>query len=437
MKRSKALAFIALLLCELPVISSASAVGAGTSPAQPYTSVYWLKLGGWSGGSEVIYMGFASPSANLFNGKNVGEAPNLSAHYGQYDDGASVFDFYTNFTSAEGLVINLSKGSYSLRDGLHVNFNGPGYVVSSRQFGPGTEFFAYLTYTGDVDNVGYINTREFLSVGNWAGAFIRQACVYTYPDQWNASGEANGCGSQFGYFVKREGVPGVYGVEVINRTTSAQYLNGNWSRPVDAYYPSYPASVGFSGVYSPLGVQWAFVATAPPGGREPAVSASPIAYPASSLSSPHVPDILYVVPITISPSVSTPFDLQVTVNSSLYSKYEAPNLQNVEFFYSNGTVIPSWLEFRASLAGLAFHESGLPSGDSWSVTLNGTTRSSTSPNITFQEPAGTYSYSVSVPSGLSASPSSGTITVSSYQLSVPVTVSAISMLPLFGAVFAI
>ncbi len=86
---------------------------------------------------------------------------------------------------------------------------------------------------------------------------------------------------------------------------------------------------------------------------------------------------------------------------------------------------------------VTFSESGLPPGDSWSVTLNGTTRSSTSPNITFQEPAGTYSYSVSVPSGLSASPSSGTITVSSYQLSVPVTVSAISMLPLFGAVFAI
>ena len=34
----------------------------------------------------------------------------------------------------------------------------------------------------------------------------------------------------------------------------------------------------------------------------------------------------------------------ITVDSATYSSYEAPNLQNVEFFDSNGSVIPSWLE---------------------------------------------------------------------------------------------
>ena len=29
---------------------------------------------------------------------------------------------------------------------------------------------------------------------------------------------------------------------------------------------------------------------------------------------------------------------------SAYSKYEAPNLQDIQFSYSNGTIIPSWLE---------------------------------------------------------------------------------------------
>jgi len=34
----------------------------------------------------------------------------------------------------------------------------------------------------------------------------------------------------------------------------------------------------------------------------------------------------------------------VPINSTKYSTYEASNLQNVEFFYSDGTVVPSWLE---------------------------------------------------------------------------------------------
>ena len=36
--------------------------------------------------------------------------------------------------------------------------------------------------------------------------------------------------------------------------------------------------------------------------------------------------------------------IMISVNSLKYKSYEAPNLQNIEFFYSNGTIIPSWLE---------------------------------------------------------------------------------------------
>ncbi|MGC8670620.1 MAG: hypothetical protein ACP5SK_02260 [Thermoprotei archaeon] len=60
---------------------------------------------------------------------------------------------------------------------------------------------------------------------------------------------------------------------------------------------------------------------------------------------------------------------------------------------------------------VTFSESGLPSGTTWSVTLNGVSESTSSTQITFQEPSGTYSYSVKSPSGYSASPDSGTISV--------------------------
>lgn len=61
-------------------------------------SVYWLKLNGISAnGYSEVYMVFANPSRNMFNGVITGEAPNLSSTYAEYDDGSSVFNFYDNF----------------------------------------------------------------------------------------------------------------------------------------------------------------------------------------------------------------------------------------------------------------------------------------------------------------------------------------------------
>ncbi|MGC9193800.1 MAG: hypothetical protein ACP5FQ_07965, partial [Thermoplasmata archaeon] len=61
---------------------------------------------------------------------------------------------------------------------------------------------------------------------------------------------------------------------------------------------------------------------------------------------------------------------------------------------------------------VAFTESGLASGTTWSITFNGNTESSTSTTISYTGIAdGSYSYSVGAVSGYTASPSSGTITV--------------------------
>ena len=56
----------------------------------------------------------------------------------------------------------------------------------------------------------------------------------------------------------------------------------------------------------------------------------------------------YRVPITLTNSQASntpaPFQQALTVNSLNYTTYLAPNLDNVLFFYANGTIIPSWLE---------------------------------------------------------------------------------------------
>ena len=57
--------------------------------------------------------------------------------------------------------------------------------------------------------------------------------------------------------------------------------------------------------------------------------------------------VVEYAPVTITNSQSSattnPFDQMVSVDSSTYSSYEASDLQNVEWFTSSGTIIPSWI----------------------------------------------------------------------------------------------
>ncbi len=59
-------------------------------------------------------------------------------------------------------------------------------------------------------------------------------------------------------------------------------------------------------------------------------------------------NILYYVPITLTNSqniaTTAPFQQMISVNSRLYKNYEAGNLDNINFFYANGTIISSWME---------------------------------------------------------------------------------------------
>ena len=79
-----------------------------------------------------------------------------------------------------------------------------------------------------------------------------------------------------------------------------------------------------------------------------------------------------------------------------------------------GAAVTESITFTAITPGtyaVTFTETGLPSGTSWSVTLNGATQSSSTASISFTEPNGSYSFTVGAVSGYTARPSSGTVTV--------------------------
>ena len=76
----------------------------------------------------------------------------------------------------------------------------------------------------------------------------------------------------------------------------------------------------------------------------------------------------------------------LTVSSPGYVSYDTSvNVSPFENLYLNVTL-------ETKTYGITFTEDGLPSGISWSVTLNGTTESTVSDSITFKEPNGTYTY---------------------------------------------
>ena len=95
----------------------------------------------------------------------------------------------------------------------------------------------------------------------------------------------------------------------------------------------------------------------------------------------------------------------LTVSSPGFVSYAATiDFLPFETIYLDVTLAPKYY-------GITFIENGLTNGTFWSVTLNGTTGSSTSDSITFQEPNGTYNYSIGNITGYNVLPTSGKIVI--------------------------
>ncbi|MFP3137981.1 MAG: hypothetical protein RXS42_07145 [Nitrososphaeria archaeon] len=89
-------------------------------------AIWWVKLGAIpANGSVVICVGVGPRAQNYYARYNgtVGEAPQLSPVYGEYDSGSSVFIHYWNFASShapDGISVYISNGSVAFGDGVHI-----------------------------------------------------------------------------------------------------------------------------------------------------------------------------------------------------------------------------------------------------------------------------------------------------------------------------
>jgi flagellin-like protein len=111
-----------------------------------------------SGGTLTIYVLF-EPTATDFDGVYWGEAPNLSATYGQYDNGADVFVDYFNGASsagwttsgAAGQTSSVPSGSPFGAKAFYANSANGDYMYTSTSLGTSViiQYYAYTTGLGD------------------------------------------------------------------------------------------------------------------------------------------------------------------------------------------------------------------------------------------------------------------------------------------------
>jgi hypothetical protein len=109
----------------------------------------------------------------------------------------------------------------------------------------------------------------------------------------------------------------------------------------------------------------------------------------------------------------------------------------------SGTVVVSGADVSQTISftvlppftySVVFAETGLAAEQSWSVTLGGSTQSSTTSTITFTEINGTYAYTVGSIIGMKALPSSGSVTVRGAAVAVPIAWSPV-VLPTYAITF--
>lgn len=86
-----------------------------------------------------------------------------------------------------------------------------------------------------------------------------------------------------------------------------------------------------------------------------------------------------------------------------------------------GAIVSQTISWTVKTYAVTFSETGLATGTSWTVKLNGVPNSSTTPLIGFLEPNGTYSYSITPIAGYTASMYGGAVTVNGGSQQVNVT----------------
>jgi PEGA domain len=415
----------------------------GNCESFPAYADYWINLpdGIAANSNYTFYIGIASVGSNLMNDRTTGAAPTCyectpTAPYGSYDDGGVVFPSYqswVNLTAVpNGWTLTQDDGS------LNFDFESTQTIVSwGSSTGSGVlensttsltavkQPFVWETY-GAFDNPsngvagrdGLDNPSEILE--SWNGAnnlgcqlsngFTENFGTDTSGDHLYAIVVTNASQSDWASEVYEDGNPA--GCSVSGQSVNS--ANGQ----------GYFWTTAGNQASGPDTLVWSAIQTLPPNDVMPSVSVGTI----TSVPKPDSVEFTESgLPLTTNWSVmlngatmnSTSSTITFAAANGTYG-YSVNLVAGYVSSPSSGTVTVSgssqaipvmFTSVAQNTFPVAFSEVGLPLGTFWSVTLNGSTASSTGISITYTESNGTYPYSIGAVSGYTVAPRAGEVMV--------------------------
>ena len=297
--------------------------------------ITWVKTVSIPASSHIqIYLGFASKTTNLLSSSGtsgIGEAPQLPcgttatsscSTYAEYDDGASVFNFYDNFagTTLSSKWDIATGASATVDNGVTVSLaSGDNwYGIYTASFTTTQSIAETYAKDNGGTNSGFDIATDGLTYQEASGAgywqFGTGGSVTSSP---TANGNTGGTA-----------VTGTMYLESAYINSGSPIIQENYNTVVTGTYTiTTPTAIGLGTTASNSAFfQWFRVRAYPPNGAMPTVT------------------------FDFPQATGTDFQQMINITESSFSSYLTynSNFANFEYFYANGTIIPSWIESNDS-----------------------------------------------------------------------------------------
>lgn len=409
----------------------------GNSNAATNTT-YWLRINTsiQPGTIMTVYMSMVSTSSFVLNRINTGEAPGLSATYGQFDDGFHVFPLYDNFA---GTTLNTSKwntgGSGNVTVDNGISFSSDSYITSTSKYASP----AYADAYGIMNSPSSNSSTTFFLGGVGFGNGSIDGVLPVVTSGWT-EGNVNGLGMSLWnitgpyYF----GIPKsispssyhVFGTGYISGDHLTTTINGTIENSTNAsiYALSYNVVLGFQSGDFPTVNHFSWIREIPAlsnGMNIPftlkgyAVKFQETGLPSGSNWILHVqglnPDTVSATYFVNNSTSMFPNGTYSYNLSSVNHDYK-PVVQSGTFTVS-GSAITVNCAFEPVDYNISLYASGLPAGTSWSANVSGITYSSTGSLLNISLINGTYNITIYNANGYQPYPSSFNFSISGTSVS--------------------
>jgi hypothetical protein len=244
-----------------------------------YTSsnaIFWVRLPqAIPPGQNMVIQMYFLPKNVEYSGVHAGEAPQLSPTYGEYDNGASVFNNYWNFAGTSLPSGWTASGvTYTINNGATISATTEGtkgtFITTSSVFSAPEILDIYGQQNYDATTYQGMGALYITSSVN-SGTFFYTSGASTIYTQQTTSGGAStySVPTSFG----TAPLTAIYTVIANSITTSTYQVNYGSSSSISVDAPTYPLQVGvLTAITAQDKITWLRTRIYPPNGVMPSVS---------------------------------------------------------------------------------------------------------------------------------------------------------------------